>query len=807
MAGRKRGENDTPSPTGSTGRPRRSSTAARPDEPVESGDSNASDAAAALATPPDAAPPIAGSEMPTRASLNAWITREYRRWESMRLLDDERRDAVNRRTEATHIGPQGEGSELKAEEVHAGTAKTILRELVGITSSTEPRVEALVKGLGITYEREADRIREWDKAWLDAVRSNRVIRLVDRDQHLYARGVYLVVWAPQYWEGLPLQADGESDEGYLKKVADAKKGAPVPIVLLHRPAPQCMWSDDDLSPFLGPARACHWELKPTSEIAERWPDSKLAVTWQREQDSPQGDDRKRMYVCWANRRYLVYAVSTTGGDTGGDRGEALPAAITRNPFSDWEILDTFEHALGKCPFVVQRGETSGDPELVHQMEGSLDNSLTLMRQKDNALTQEATLMRRYARAVPTITVDHPPAGSSSPGQPPSQTPPIDEWNPDRIKRFRAGEHPGWWQPDIAAVEGIDRHIGRLEAAIQQDTLAPSTYGKGTATESGFQLVTLIQAGERKLEPILQEKREALESVLDLVHRWVVRIGQAAGVLVRAAITEEGGGGPNAEDYTREDYLAMTPDQARSATVRVHVEARLDSADAAAAQIGSQLSQMVASGAIDLDPKWVLQRWFHLSNPQRHADAAALWRFMRKPELEQWQMQRILKEADLLDQSSTEELKSELDHKTPDELALIPAALQQVLQERGLLPPPPGAGGPPGQGAPPGMGGPPPGQNGAAGPPGMGGPPALSADLTGAMGNFAPSGPSNPMTAAQQSGSPRLPGLGMPAAGATGGGAIPSQQAGMGVPPPPDMHLSLARLTRPGQPRGARGAGL
>jgi hypothetical protein len=167
-----------------------------------------------------------------------------------------------------------------------------------------------VKGLGITYERAADNIEQWDKAWFRAVNANRVIRLVDRDQHLYARGVYLVVWAPQYWAMLPLQDRGESDKLYQQRVTDGKKAAPVPIPLLHRPAPQCMWTDDDLSPFLGPARCVHWELKPMSEIAERWPKSKIAERYDESLRRPEFEDSKRLYVCWANRRYLVYATAS-----------------------------------------------------------------------------------------------------------------------------------------------------------------------------------------------------------------------------------------------------------------------------------------------------------------------------------------------------------------------------------------------------------------------------------------------------------------------------------------------------------------
>ncbi|MAG35329.1 MAG: hypothetical protein CL878_03645 [Dehalococcoidia bacterium] len=693
--------------------------------------------------------PLAGvpSTPPSAERVSQWFKREYDRWSSGRLrLDGQLRDRITRQHEPTHTTAEGLGNELEAVEVRSGVLKTLLREYIGIISGESPRFEALAEGVGQVHQGKADRIEQWVRSWWEYVDAEETMRLVDSDQVLYGRGLSLVCWAPQFWRGKPEQLEDESDEAYNQRSQQWLKSAPVPIMWTHRPASQAVWSDDEYSFMLGPEQACSWQRRSAREVADLYPKSAFAkrVVQGSEEARRDAENQQVLFLCWANRRHIAWLAAPGMIAVSASDGELESGAP-----QDWELLEVHEHGLGENPYVVQVGERSSDPRLEHQLTGLFDNSLDLVDRLDDAMTQFATLVRRYARAVPTLTRSWPPGELGESVNPADLTPTEVEWQPDRVLQLGLGQAAGWWQPDLSSLHAAQRYAEILNTYIQRDTLAPSTYGSGTATESGFQLVTLIQAGERKLKPLLARKRMALTRAVSLVLKWLVKLGQE--LFVPTAIEQEGSGGVL---VSVGGQVSLTPQLARVARMNVKVNVRLESADAAAAQIGLQIAQVAATGAIDVDPDWVLSRWFGIEQPQRHHEAAELRRFMHQPEVRQFEVQKILDRAGLLLEEEDQQLAESLQGLSPNEQRLIPQALARVLAEEGRLSP----------------------------------------QVASLMGAAAPPGPPNPQTAATAAGAPRMPGLGMP----------PQQQA----PVTGDaVNLGLGNMiSRAGQPRSPTEAG-
>ena len=732
--------------------------------------------------------PMPGMEAVTERYLARWFTRQWNRWQTRREKDQILRDRVYRNHLPTHVGSQGEGNELIATIVRSGTVKTLLREFVGIFSGTPPRIEALAQGVGPLHQDRADEIESWDHAWFDVVQADKTIKLVDADQILYGRGIHLVQWVPQFWRDLPTQEKKEKDSDYLRRVREWKKTAPVPITWRHKPAPQCLWDEDDWSEELGPPHACAWELRPLSELAARYPKSKIGKEWLTSLTlDKQPEDPLRLYLCFANRKYIVYA-SASGVLPEQYDNDDLPVAILRQEVSDWEILQSpQEHRLGRNPFVIQGGDTTSDYELANRYEGLFDNTLELVDRLDDALTQFATLVRRYARAVPVIKRQFGPNNQMYGVNPATGEPRVVNWDPDRVLNLLPGEDVGWWASDPSSLTAAQSYTGLLQSFISRDTLAPTTFGSGPQTSSGYQLVTMIEAASRKLKPLLKQKQKAIEAVFDLAHRWVVQVGEPDGIYVPAVqLPSESA----ASKRLLSGEVLLTPKMAAVARVRVTAEAVLQSAEAANVQLAMQLGQIVSQGGLDIDMAWILQHFMHIESPQTHRDAAVIQRFMRKPELEDWLARQALEEAGLLVKKDESEFIRDLGMLSPEELMLVPTALQQVLVEKGLVQPP---GGQPTNPEAAGVGGVP----GMMGLPSGGAPTGLSPQAAAMMSSAATPLPPSPASAATDiAGMPRAPGLGMNPTGA-GASALPTADT---------INLGLGRQFLAGLPRSPREAG-
>jgi len=621
---------------------------------------------------------IPGTEKPTEKSVSDWFGREWRRWAGRRELDEQVRARLFRKHEVDSTGPNGEEAELNQVVLRSGVTRTLLREFVGIMTSDQPRIEALADGVGLPSSKAAGKIEEWDAAWYQDVEGDDLCALIDADQLSYGRGVSYVAWARQYWDGGPERDGDEPAERYNKKVASFRRGRPQPIYWQHCPAPQTMFDGDLYDRFYGPPGAVCWEHRHLSELAAQYPKSDLAARWRKAQD----EDPHQLWLCFANRKWMVYATADGTLAESPETGEGPLALLSDEVRHIKFLVEPFEHGQDANPFTVQLGDVSSDPELVHKYAGIFDNSLNLIDRIDETLTQYATSVRRYARAVPIVTRTWGPGGQAPYGYDTERNTVREvDWNPNRVTQFGPGETPGWWQPPVRDFQAaVDLHT-IISQYIQRDTLAPSSWGGGVATESGYQLVTLIQASERKLKPFLRRKSKSLQQTINNVHALVVHIGSA--VEVRRDADEDGDGGST---VAIGGFVSLSPKQAEKARVRVKISPRLDSAEAANMQLLLQVAQAVSAGFIDIDKDYLLSKYGGIENPERHRKAALIQRFLASDEMIKWMTQYALREAQMQLEKDDVNVIQALSQLTPAELMLAPQALQQVLAERGLIAP-------------------------------------------------------------------------------------------------------------------------
>lgn len=632
---------------------------------------------------------IPGTTKPDNKWLAGWFRRQWLRWRERRDLDTEIRDVIYRQSIIDPTGPNGEGEGINHEIVRTGVAKTLLREYVGIISGESPKFEALADGLGPDKQRKASQIEEWDTAWYQDVGGNDLQSLIDGDAIAYGRGVSYVVWARQYWADFPDVEDEETDREYVRRVSEWAKDAPNPIMRLHCPSPQTLFDDDEWVKLFGVPNCAYWYHRPLSEIAAAYPDTDAASRWEKQKNSEL--DPQQLFVCFANRRYQVYAVCDTIAIQNPDSTTAEPVSIITGEPTDWEVLQVFEHGCGRNPFEVLVGDTSSDPALVNKYAGMFDNSLQTIRQIDEAISQAATAIRRYGRSQLVLLHEWGPGGQLPGGVDPDTLVPRDvEWDPGRVLSLAPGEKLAFIQPDLTSYKaGLDYH-DLLTRYVSRDTIDPAAWAGG-ASGSGYQLVTMIQTSERKLRGFVNRKCRSLEHQITAVHRLVEYIDRP--ISIYRATDEDSDGGTI---VAVGGWLKITPDDAKVARVRVKFAPRLDSADAAGAQIGIQLAQATSQGWLDIDKDWILSRWLGLENPERHRRAAMIQRFLATPEIMQWLTREALKDADMLVNNQDADNAALGQKLSPEQMLMAPEALQQEMMSRGLMP----QGGP--QGSPPPM---------------------------------------------------------------------------------------------------------
>jgi hypothetical protein len=542
-----------------------------------------------------------------------------------------------------------------------------------------------------------------------------------------------------------------------------------------------MFDEDEWARLYGQPRVAYWHHRPLSEVALAYPDSKAAERWRNMRGVDH--DPLQLFVTFANRRWMAYAVCDAVAITNQDQVRSQPVALLNVEPQAWEVLSCFEHGAGRNPFEVLVGDLQADPALVHRFAGLFDNSRMLIKQVDEAVSQASTAIRRYGRAQLVLTHEWGPQGQLPGGVDPDTLAPREvTWNPGVVLSLAPGERLQFVQPDLNAYRAGIEYMEVLQRWVARDTIDPSAWAGG-ATGSGYQLVTLIQTAERKLKALVSRKCRSLERTFDLVHAIVTYIDRP--VRLWRAVEEESDGG---SIIATGGWVTLSPELASKARVRVKFSARLDSADAAGAQIGIQLAQATSNGWLDLDKDWILSRWLGLENPERHRRASLIQRFLQSPDIQKWLTQQALQEADMLMQQGDVDKAKALQGVSPADLMLAPQALQQELQARGMMPS--GGDASMAQGAPMAPSAPPPGapmapgatQESAAG---------LNALLSSVAAQGAP-GPGLGTTA------PGGPGSEQPAALALNG---PTPQSS------PFGGLDLAQaLSRFGRPRAAREAG-
>jgi hypothetical protein len=134
------------------------------------------------------------------------------------------------------------------------------------------------------------------------------------------------------------------------------------------------------------------------------------------------------------------------------------------------------------------------------------------------------------------------------------------------------------------------------------------------------------------------------------------------------------------------WLTLTVQQAKKARVIAQLNPRIDTAKAAGAQIAIQLGQANVNKFINVDPDWISREWLNIQNPEFHTKAARLARFLDKPEIDSWITQQVLQEVGMQLNKQQVDMVQMLSQLPPADLLLIPAALRQAMQERGLIAP-------------------------------------------------------------------------------------------------------------------------
>jgi len=438
-------------------------------------------------------------------------------WDTRFRLDEEFRDIVHQRN-AVEILSDRDDRNMNPIEIHSGRAGGIIGHALGLLMAL-PSFHCEPVTLTTEDARESEEVERFLAAVFEQqLLGNDFWPSVGREVLIYGRAFIKAMPMPTIWtiqEGYPVRNKTESAKKYLKKVEKWKaEEANFPFVIKHIPTISIL-------PMLDA------QDNVVATIEQKWVLSKLLAE---DMKSPHvAELLKQGTLKWYDELPVVEYTDTEyvsyflGGTTPRERlNREDNENIIFEYTSEYELLRTWKHGLGKCPIVMIVGEKTEIPEFEHRFKGFLNDAKDALLTYDFLLSRLATMV--YAYYLPSYQWRIAATSAHFQGR---ERPEMEVKLGGVTVTYADEELSVLSYPDNLPDAG--QLLSEVDDVIQRHTLEDVLFGRVAGSAPAFQVALRINVAKSKLTPISQHMANGLTNVMRLLLRGVQTVGESVTV--------------------------------------------------------------------------------------------------------------------------------------------------------------------------------------------------------------------------------------------------------------------------------------
>src|SRR4030042_281425 len=456
-------------------------------------------------------------KLPSVGDIASLKTSLEKYWGGRLVLDKGERDFIN--GEAPIEAPDTRVLGMEPEGVSLGTGAEVVRHIKGLF----PFGNYIVAPQGKSPEAKhhAEQVASFLNAVTQALEDDCGEDTRDlRDDDVISHGRGATVTLPLFRRytdeyGYPKQAEGENDKSFNKRVDAWKKTAAIPISHRHYSIAQCL---PLRSSKHGIRKAIVKSLESGADIKENWPDSVFA------RNMKPGEEANRYEILlYLDEQWCAYA--WTGQEGLGSTGQP------------GEILDSWQHKMGVCPFNLTVGEITPDTDPKHHYKSRIYDLMPLAVGRDRIASRGMTMIKVQALVPPIFkTKEVYQQGAEMPNR---QIVLKNDGNPASLFAEEDLTQPLQYplQPEVEAMDE------KLKEQIQRHSYTDVIAGIGGGDQSGIHFLYRSKAAQNVFTPLGQHLADGTRRDGQLLLRAVIALGEEVAVR-RSTKDGVGGGGLN-----------------------------------------------------------------------------------------------------------------------------------------------------------------------------------------------------------------------------------------------------------------------
>ena len=566
-------------------------------------------------------------ELPSVGDIAALKTSLETYWGERIALDKEERDFIN--GEHQIEAPDTKVLGMEPEVVSLGTGAEVVRHIKGLFPYGNYIVAP--QGKGPDPKRHAEQVASWLNAVTQTLEDDCGEDTRDlRDDDVISHGRGGTVTLPLFKRytddyGYPKQDKGETDKEFNKRVATWKKTAAIPISHRHHPIPQCL---PLRSAKHGVRKVIIKSMESGADIKENWPDSEFAKAMK-----PSQEANRYEILLYLDQEWCAYVWT-------GQEGKASSSSQVG------EILASWQHKMGVCPFNLTVGEITPDPTPKHRYKGRLYDLMPLAKGRDKLASRGMTMVKVQALVPPIFKTKE--VYSQGAEMPNRKIEMRNDGNPVSLfadeELLQPLQYP--LQPEVEAMDE------KLREQIQRHSYTDVIAGIGGSDQSGVQFLYRSKAAQNVFTPLGQHLADGTRRDGQMLLRAVIALGEE--VSVRRS-TKDG-----VED------VSLTPELAQQFINDIHVDRTPVFPEDESRDLDN------VGKATEMGYPWpkAWQRFGHETEPEALFEESLIWEYLTGAGKEALQRE-ALRRADLL--------QAEAETMQPAELAGVMPGLPPGLQ--------------------------------------------------------------------------------------------------------------------------------
>jgi hypothetical protein len=568
---------------------------------------------------------------PTEASVRElfdWLADGRSGWGTQRSLDtifiDLIRDA--HAVEVQDFDNPERKNRLKPERMSLAEAARTVDVLYNL-HSVMPRIGFQWFGTGTRNVAKSDQLEIAMGELIDQLnpptdspwgRQTKQLIALGREAGLYLSGS--AYWSDKY----PKKGDDEKETDFLKRTADWRRKAPVPILWRDLPAestfPPSMGSLNDLA--LSVLKSTWYELSDifsAEELSGAIPEKK-------------GDWFQPVnLVIYANRKFVAYGVIA---DEEGHRVGVGPFAFEFGGEKNTKILRSIEHHMNRCPIRILAGKTGTAKVPGEYWKSVLHDVRFMIPQLDRRASEAATAS--YMSVLPWLKATLNPTDDDN----------IDAKITKLLQQdlvILENANPG----EATAAENLEaihippfgeqnaNLIGLLRDTIRDQTGAHEALSGG-ALAASMPAWSLNQITEQAKSRLKELTTAIVAAHIDHAETLMAAI-QAFGEPIVLMRGDEKGG-----------TVTLKPDDLENWVPRLQGEFKIQAPTSKIAMIqtGIQAMVQIRQQQLPIDLFWIMENYLDIELPFEQFKHSEITRFLLSPEMANWRMKIMQEEADI-----------------------------------------------------------------------------------------------------------------------------------------------------------------